>query len=234
MQDSFLKRTNITATIVVTPSTTAAGVTAQVSEFEQLMDDLASGSEEAAWRITETYTPHILRVVRRMLPNAIRSKLDSQDFAQIVWVSLLLKRTYLRHVKSPEQLIALLAKVAQHKVIDVFRHFTVVQTRDIRRETPLEDLVSSQRTKASEHAGAGLIVRGVGERALMDRNLSPSQIAGAREKWQALIGALPPRDRAILKMRIQGKTYSDIADALSICSNTAKRVLDKIIEELRA
>jgi len=105
-------------------------------EFESLILQLANGSEEAAWRIADVYTPHILRVVRAALPSAVRRRMDSIDFAQIVWASILQRRSYLSTVKSPEHLIALLSTVARRKVTDAFRHNTY-QVRDVRRESKL-------------------------------------------------------------------------------------------------
>ena len=129
----------MTASILISRASSMSEVSVPVGEFEQLMADLASGSEDAAWRITEVYTPHILRAVRASLPRAIRPKLDSQDFAQIVWASLLLKRSYLAHVKTPQQLICLLATVAHNKVVDAFRHYMTYQARDLRRESPWKE-----------------------------------------------------------------------------------------------
>jgi RNA polymerase sigma factor (sigma-70 family) len=223
MSAPFSKPTNLTATIMISPTPGTMEATAHRAEFEQLMSELASGSEEAAWKIAELYTPHILRAVRSSLPSAIRPKLDSQDFAQIVWASVLLKRSYLSHVKSPEQLIGLLASVARHKVVDAYRHYTTYQARDLRRESPLEGHEHSERANAMIQCDGGLL----------DRNLSPSQMAGVHEKWRHLIEQLSERDQKILKLRMRGETYAGIAQMLGIHSATAKRVLDRIIEQLR-
>jgi len=193
-------------------------------EFSQLMADLASGSEDAAWRIAEIYTPHILRAVRAMLPAAIRPKIDSQDFAQIVWASLLLKRTYLAHISSPEQLIRLLAGTAQHKVIDVYRRYTTHKGRDLKRETPLAEVLNPRRKNAATQY----------DRGVLDRDLSPSQFASVREKWQSLANVLSPRDRDVLRLRYEGRTYVEIAGTLGIGVTTVRRVLDRIIERLQA
>jgi RNA polymerase sigma factor (sigma-70 family) len=192
--------------------------------FEQLMAEFAAGSEEAAWQIAETYTPHILRVVRASIPSAIRPKLDSQDFAQIVWASLLVKRSYLSNVKSPEQLIALLASVAQHKVIDAYRHYTSCKIRDLRRESPLEHHLRS--------SGEG--PRAKSDPAMIDRGPSPSQIVGAREKWRAVKEELSPRDLEVLRRRLKGETYSQIADATGVSSATVRRVMSHVIELLQS
>ena len=59
----------------------------QSSEFRDAIDQICSGSEEAAWNFIETYGPHIQRVVRRRLHQSLRSKFDSVDFVQMVWAS---------------------------------------------------------------------------------------------------------------------------------------------------
>ena len=57
------------------------------SSFEAAVKELRTGSEEAIWNFIQTYGPHIQRVVRRRLHHKLRSKFDSVDFVQMVWVS---------------------------------------------------------------------------------------------------------------------------------------------------
>jgi RNA polymerase sigma factor (sigma-70 family) len=198
-------------------------VSLQKSEFEQLMADLASGSEDAAWRITELYTPHILRVVRASLPAIIRPKLDSQDFAQAVWASMLLKSEYLSHLETPEQLIALLAATARHKVIDAYRHYTLTQAYNVRTEQALEPaqpLSSGFRTTDRESG-------------IASRDPTPSQTAMLREQWRLTIENCSPRDKEILAMRMRGETYDAISEKLGMSVATVRRVLDRVISDLR-
>ena len=101
--------------------------------FKMLMDAMAEGSEEAAWQLTELYTPHIMRAVRSSLPKRIRSKVDSQDFVQSVWASILLKRGRLAQFHKPEQFIGYLAAMAKNKVVDKYRHFRTKKRTSIRR-----------------------------------------------------------------------------------------------------
>jgi RNA polymerase sigma factor (sigma-70 family) len=185
---------------------------AHQEEFKQLMSELADGSEEAAWRIAKVYTPHILRAVRATLPNSIRSKLDSQDFAQIIWTSLLLKRDNLGGVQSPQELINLLVRVAHNKVVDAYRHYAAYKVRDHRRETSID---------------------GVADRGLVDREMTPSQAAGTREKWQSLLEGLSTRDNTILRLRMDGKTYSEIAAVAGVGITTVRGVLNRIVLQLR-
>jgi RNA polymerase sigma factor (sigma-70 family) len=191
----------------------------QPTEFERLMAELALGSEDAAWQLAETYTPHILRAVRASLPSVMRTKLDSQDFAQSVWASLLLKRTYLSRMKTPQQLIGLLVAAARYKVVDAYLHFGT-QARDVRREQPLS-AVRQGDSRAT-----------VAERGLTVRDPSPSQTASLRERWSILISQCSARDRQIVVLRIKGNTYQEISNRLGISSATVRRVVDRIIRQL--
>src|SRR4051812_21328124 len=110
-----------------------------IVEFDQLMADVATGSEEAIWRLAETYTPYIVRAVRASLPPILRSKLDSHDFAQTLWASLLLNHADLTRLKTPDQLVAYLARATRNKVVDKMRHFRTLK-HDVRREQPLGPL----------------------------------------------------------------------------------------------
>jgi RNA polymerase sigma factor (sigma-70 family) len=197
--------------------------TAHPKDFSQLMAELAEGSEEAAWQIANDYTPHVLRAIRAALPGSIRSKLDSQDLAQMIWASLLLKRSDLDDLHSPQQLINLLVRIAHNKVVDAYRHYTNYQSRDHRRESSI-DAVSNSNQAASPHCFDG---------GLLDRELSPSQTAGLREKWQLVFESLSSRDRKILRHRMNGKTYAEIARAVGIGITTVRTTLEQIVVRLR-
>lgn len=192
-------------------------------EFDRLIRELAAGSEEAAWKLAEVYTPHILRVVRSALPSVVRRRMDSIDFAQIVWASILQRRSYLMNVASPEHLIALLSTIARRKVTDAFRHNTY-QVRDIRRESKFD-------TADLEYKAA----RGGTEKLdLNDQSPTPSQLIGLKERWASVINALSPRDQMIVRLRIQGLKFSDIAARADVCESTAKRVMDRVFEDLQS
>jgi RNA polymerase sigma factor (sigma-70 family) len=187
------------------------------------MAELATGSEDAAWRITELYTPHVLRAVRASLPEVIRPKLDSQDFTQSVWASLLLKRGYLSHIHNSEQLIGLLAAAARHKVLDAYRHYTLTKAHNVRNEVALEAATA----KSPGHFA------GDDEKGPIGRDPTPSQTASVRERWQRVIEDASARDREILRMRMKGATYLSISQALGMSVATVRRTLDRIICELR-
>jgi RNA polymerase sigma factor (sigma-70 family) len=156
------------------------------------------------------------------LPNSIRSKLDSQDFAQMIWASLLLKHRDLVRFDSPEKLIGLLVHIARNKVVDAYRHYTKYQVRDHRRESSIDKVCNSNEVVAPHRFDGGLL----------DRNMSPSQAAGMRERWQLLLTNLSSRDCKILRHRMNGKTYVEIAKTLGIGVTTVRKSLERIVAQL--
>ncbi len=191
----------------------------RVAEFERLMANVNAGSEEAIWQLAETYTPYILRAVRASLPTKVRSKLDSQDLAQTLWASLLLKRTDLTRMKTPEQLIAFLARAAHNRVVDVTRRYLSAQKYDVHREQALEG--RNDPPKTPRHAPPG--------RALTTRDPSPSQYASIRERWDQVLLNCTAREREILQLRLQGATFDDIGTKLCINKTTARRTIQRLI-----
>jgi RNA polymerase sigma factor (sigma-70 family) len=196
--------------------------TAPIAEFEKLMGEVASGSEDAIWQLAQTYTPYIVRAVRLSLSPRLRSKLDSQDVAQTLWASLLLKRTELARLKTPEQLIAYLARATKNKVIDTARHYQS-QKCDITREQSLNN---------HELTGAdGLNQQFAGPR-LFSREASPSTAASLREQFNAVLTNATERDRRILQLRLQGCTFEAIRLKLKIDEKTARRAIYALVEQL--
>src|SRR5688572_12640846 len=121
------------------------------SEFESLMAEVANGSEEAIWKLAETYTPYIIRTVRHSLSKRLRQKLDSQDFAQTLWKSLLLQPGDLTRLKTPEQFIAYLAQAARYKVYEKARRFSAKKC-DVGREESLDQLTAADGTRIKSNA----------------------------------------------------------------------------------
>jgi len=190
-------------------------------EFEQLLKELANGSEEAATRIVDLYSSNILRAVRRSLPRAIRSKIDSVDIFQSVWMSVLAKRTRLAQLDTPKRFVAYLAGTARLKVLEKYRHYTRMQGFDVRREQRMSDPIDPKnattpvtQTKAT----------------LVDAKHPPaSAVAEAREAWQTLMSNCNDRDQKVVQLRLKGKSFEDIADQLNVSTKTIQRTLQKLL-----
>jgi len=178
--------------------------------FRQLMEDVRGGSQEAAWELVRQYGPHVHRFVRRSLNHRLRSKFDSLDFVQVVWASLFRVPDKLLSLERPEELIALLATLAKHKVLNEARRRLQSIKYNVAREIPLENS------------------RGGGEIESPARVPSPSAIAIAKEQWERLLSVQNEKVRSIVRLRLQGNSFVEIADQLQIHERTARKAIERL------
>lgn len=191
-----------------------------VDSFKSLMEGLKNGSEEAAWKITENYSDHIFRAVRKRLPKEIRSKVDSIDIVNSIWGSFLLKRSQFSKIEESGQLLALLTVVVTRRVIDEHRKYTTCASRNIRSEAGTYD-------EQNLYSKAGSMS------AMKGREDTPSQIAISREKWLSLKSSLGDRDRQIIALRIKGMSYDQIAEDIDgLSPRTARRIVANVTRML--
>lgn len=189
-----------------------------VSKFDQLMADVAAGSEAAIWELLDTYTPFVIRAVRLSLPTSVRQKLDSQDIAQTLWASILLGHTNLAKLESPDRLIAFLCRAAKNKVIDKTRRLNT-QKFAVSRERSLNQPMSE--SDESSHA-EGLWANGS----------TPIEHVSVREQWQHLLSRASERDRQIVELRMKGCSFDDISQQVGVGEMTARRVVERFVEQL--
>jgi RNA polymerase sigma-70 factor (ECF subfamily) len=183
--------------------------------FDQLLAELRDGSEEAAWQLIEQYGPHIHRVVRRHLNRRMRGKFDSIDFVQSVWASFFREPEQIQEFRSPEQIIAYLAATARYKVVDETRRRLGTKKRDVMREESWSESTIEDESNAS--AGP-----------------TPDDVAIAREAWNQLVAGETTRHREIVRMRIAGNTYGEIAQKLDINERTARKIVDRLLQRQSA
>jgi RNA polymerase sigma factor (sigma-70 family) len=185
----------------------ALGNTDAGESFQVLLSRVRAGSQEAAWELFETYERYILRAVRRRLGRALRTKFDSQDFAQAVWFSFFKHRSQIADVDHPLKLVAYMAEMAVHKVIDEHRRQHTLR-HDVRKERPLD-----------RHDQVG---------ELLAREPTPSQFVMVRERWERMLAGQTARNRRIIQMRYEGHTQVEIAQSIGVTERTVRRVLEAI------
>ncbi|MEM8945042.1 MAG: sigma-70 family RNA polymerase sigma factor [Planctomycetota bacterium] len=189
-------------------------------DFAQLMEQVASGSNEALQQLIERYASNLLRTVERNLPRAIQSKVDPMDTLQSVWLSVLKNRKRIAQLDSPERLVGYLAGMASTKVLERYRLYTHTQARDVRRESPMTAPVHvDQKTGKAKYA--------------QDLCVAPTESASdaikAREALQAILAHCNERDKVVITLRLQGETYQSIADQLGVEKRVVRRTLQKLL-----
>ena len=185
------------------------------SEFRKSITRLRTGDDNAAWHIIEEYGPHIQRIVRRRLDQRMRSKFDSIDFVQMVWASFFKHPSQIVNFNEPDDLVRYLAVIAKNKVVDEYRRRLRYRKYNVARERSLRDSdVAPNRIEAAHP--------------------TPSQIAMAREQWTQIMEQQSDRNRQIVRMRLRGATFEEIAKELGISERTARKVIDDLLGEERA
>jgi RNA polymerase sigma factor (sigma-70 family) len=185
--------------------------------LDELIAEIAEGSHSAVWELMDRYYSNVQRIVRRNLPVAIRSKVDSTDIVQSVWHSLLRRPPQLN---STDAFLSYLISMAKNKIIEKHRRYVGTHARDVRRERPLA--IGRQ----SDEDAAGPID------SLPSHGNTPSAVAIAREAWNSAIESAGDRARQIVELRLQGLRLDDVAERLGISTSTVRRTLDHMLQSL--
>jgi RNA polymerase sigma factor (sigma-70 family) len=181
-------------------------------ELNSLLQRIRVGSQDAARELWQRYEPHVRRVLRRKLNKKLRTKLDSVDLAQDVWISFFVDPRHQFEFDQPEDLIAFLATLAQNKLVDTLRRHAT-QKYAVSREQPLADETGSEVVK------------------LIDPGPSPSQVIMAEEAWEKLLEGQSPQSQRILNRLRQGRTQQEVAQEIGVSERTVRRLVRKIAPE---
>lgn len=181
-------------------------------ELERLLARIRGGDGDAARELLVQFEPQVRRVVRRRLPEVMRSKFDSMDFVQSVWGDFFDR---LNHgeidFSSPKQLARFLALAARAKIVNEFRKRIFTEKYDVTREVSLE-----------EH-DEGL--------PLISTDPSPSQTALAKDRFDEMLEGRPELHRRVLQLRLEGLTFLEIAAQTGIDERSARRIVDGVEEK---
>jgi RNA polymerase sigma factor (sigma-70 family) len=168
--------------------------------------------------LADKYTPYILRTVRRNLSAGMRQKMDSYDVAQTLWASVLLRPNELLRFRTPDDFTAYLAEATRKKIAEKKRTL-LAQKRNINREVPF---ASADAEKSREDGN---------DQAYYSKDPSPSTVASFRERWQSTLKGASERDRQIVELRLNRHTFDEISSILSIHEQTARRAVERILEQ---
>ncbi len=181
-----------------------------IEEMKALLQQVAEGSNLAMEQLDAKYGEQIRRVVRAQLPRALRSKFDSLDFVQDVWMSFLAQPLDADRFDTPNGLAMFLNRMARNKVVDVVKQRLMTQKHNVNREVR--------------------IVTGPDEPTNLPANHDPtaSQWMMAEERWQHLLAEQPPAYQRMLLMLREGHTHAEIAEQLRVSTKLVQRVVKRI------
>jgi RNA polymerase sigma-70 factor (ECF subfamily) len=172
-------------------------------QFNSLLQRLRDGDCEAAEKLYIAYEPYLRRVVRCHLSNRLRTKFDSTDVVQSVWVHVLhgVGRAGWQF-REEADLRALLGTVARRRLISRYRHHRLA----LERELP----------------GAEV------EMLPARRQPRPSEVAQAEELWAKLLRLCPPAHHEILRLRRRGLLLEEIAKRTGMHEGSVRRILRRL------
>lgn len=180
-------------------------------EFRDALEAVRRGSPEAIWDFIEEYGPHIQRIARRYLDTRMQSKFDSVDFVQMVWASFFRDPREIRSFCHPDELTRYLGRLVRNKVCDEHRRRLFTAKRDVTRERPL-------------HASDDVADR---------IDVTPSQVAIAREEWERLLEGQPQPVQDIARLRLGGSTFVEIGRQLQMNERSVRRAIERLLNSYR-
>ena len=177
--------------------------------FQDVMERVRDGSEEAARELVEEYGPLIRKVIRRRLDPRMRSKFDSIDFEQMVWASVFCSSDRLRELETARDLFRFIMALAKNKVVDEHRRRLNSEKFRVTHERHLDLAAADKRTSA---------------------NPTPSQVVQAKELASRFLRGNSICHRRVMQMRMDGVSYQEIADELELDVGTVRRTVARIAQ----
>ncbi len=176
------------------------------NDFQLLLAACRRREPGAVAELVHRYLPHVQAAVRRRLGTGMRTRFDTVDFAQEVWLSFFRTAIDRAELRDEASLIAYLTQMAKLKVVEEHRHQST-QKVGMGRESSLVETTA---------APAG-------------REPTPSAAAIADDEWQRLTARLPDREREMLRMLRDGHSHADTAAAFGLSEKTIQRLLRRVL-----
>jgi RNA polymerase sigma-70 factor (ECF subfamily) len=188
---------------------------AEEETFQDLIRRVRAGDEGAAAELVRRYEPTIRRVARvRLADTRLRRAFDSMDICQSVFGSFFVRTALGEYdLETPEQLLGLLVRMSQNKVLAHVRDAGAAR-RDYRR-------VQEGSTEEPRWVSA---------------DPSPSQQVSARELLHEFRKRLSEEERQLAEQRAAGHGWAQIAaergDSPEALRKQLARAVERVAHEL--
>lgn len=191
------------------------------NQTQQLLGLAKTGDAAALNKLCDVYGERIRRIIRLRMGNQLRSKLESMDLVQDVFISALRSLESFTY-QNEGDFLRWISKIAENRLrdnIDIFH----ANKRDIRKEFPLTNNSSDSQDNLT----------GISEPA---DNTTPSLIISKKENLNKLEKAmenLKPEYREVITLtKIDGLTYTEAAKQLGKGPDAVRMLLSRAMAAL--
>lgn len=172
-----------------------------------------SGSDSAAQALHDLLQPKVLAAVRKRLPQHLRRRVDSVDFAQDAWTRFYNEGIRRYGLSSRREVTAFLRTVARNLVLDELRRSRTLPPQS---EIVRQSSIDTDSTGHVEPPGP---------------DPTPSQVVMNREEWNHFLAKQPPVFRRMLEMHRLGYTRDAIARSLNVSRRTVDRMMERLLKK---
>jgi RNA polymerase sigma-70 factor (ECF subfamily) len=182
-------------------------------DFENLIKRVYDGDATAASELVRNYEPEIRRIIRfKMRDPSLRRVIDSTDICQSVFAKFFFRASLGQfELKSPPELIGLLARMATNRVIDRYR------------------TEQSQRRLVRTRSG-DLMVGDNGQQ--IDRGQLPENEVEYNELLVKVRQRLSGEELQISKLRSSGKSWLEVAEKLGSSPQALRKKLERACDRI--
>ena len=181
--------------------------------FGEMLQGIRDGDEAAAQQLLEQYQSDIRRVIRvRLTDPRLKRQMDSIDICQSVMGDFFVRASLGQfELDTPQQLIKLLATMAQNKLLNHAEKQQAAK-RDVRRMEAL----------------------GIEDFPVTGTDSTPSQIVANRELLEKFRSGLTPEEFYLADQRGDGRSWQELADELGEHPDALRKRLQRAIDRRAA
>ncbi len=177
--------------------------------INSLLARLCDGDSDAAEQVYREYEPYLRTVVRRQLPINLRSKFDSFDVVQSLWVDLIDRfRKDQCRFSDADHLRAFLIRATRNRFHDHCRRHRV-------------EMEHEQLRGASGGSDAALA-----------NQPTPSQVVQSDDLWKQIVSTCPPEHRQLIELKRAGLSLAEIVARTGLHEGSVRRILRQLAHRL--
>jgi RNA polymerase sigma-70 factor (ECF subfamily) len=175
-----------------------------------LIAEFKAGSESAARELFDRYCARLMQLARRRIGQRMTSRVDPEDILQSTF------RTFFKRLRNDE--------FSFHEEDDLFKLLVRLTVRKTLRQ-----ITFHRAAKRNPELEAGQASEAQDMLQQVCAGEPPAEAAVALlEEFERFMGRLPPLDRAVLGLKLQGYSTVEIAELLGSYDRKIRRILTRI------